>query len=121
MVRPEDHLGPEQEKFSQAYVQYLRKTLKFYPRVQTRVNLALKKVAKEMNKKPKDITYIGIHNRRTDHLEFMRETMKMKDLEELGKDFFMDGMEYFRYVLLDKKIKFSKNFFIFKLIEPGPL
>ena len=50
-----------------------------------------------MKKKPKDITYIGIHNRRTDHLTFLRETMKMKDLEELGKDFFMDGMEYFRY------------------------
>ena len=96
MVRPEDHLGPEQEHFSNAYVKYLRKTLKFYPRVQTRVNLALKKVAKEMKKKPKDITYIGIHNRRTDHLTFLRETMKMKDLEELGKDFFMDGMEYFR-------------------------
>ena len=97
MVRPEDHLGPEQDQFSQAYTKYLRKTLKFIPRVQTRVNLALKKVAKGMKKKPKDITYIGIHNRRTDHLAFMRNEMKMKDLEELGKDFFMDGMEYFRY------------------------
>ena len=101
-ARPEDHLGPEQEKFSQAYVQHLRKTLKFYPRVQTRVNLALKKIAKQMKLKPKDVTYVGIHNRRTDHLDFMRHQMKMEELEELGEDYFMDGMEYFRYVVLDQ-------------------
>ena len=78
-------------------MKHLREHLKFYPRVQTRVNLALKKVAKEMKKKPKDITYIGLHNRRTDHLKFMRENVGMTELEELGKQYFMDGMEYFRY------------------------
>ena len=94
--RPEDHLGPEQEFFSQAYVKHLQKNLKFYPRIQTRVNKALKKVAKEMKKKPKDITYVGIHNRRTDHLKFMKTQMKMEDMEELGVDFFMEGINYFR-------------------------
>ena len=82
--------------FSQAYVKALKLNLKFYPRVQTRVNLALKNVAKAMHKKSKDITYIGIHNRRTDHLDFMRKTMKMEDLEELGRGYFEDGIEYFR-------------------------
>ena len=85
---PEDHLGPEQEKFSHAYVKHLQRSLKFYPRIQKRVNEALKNVAEEMKKSPKDITYVGIHNRRTDQ--------RTKEVEELGVDFFMDGMKYFR-------------------------
>ena len=93
-LRPEDHLGPEQEEFSKAYLRHLRNNLKFHPRIQTRVNLALKDVAKKRNKKPKDLTYIGVHNRRTDHLHFVQNTLKLDDAEELGKDFFEDGMEY---------------------------
>ena len=73
----------------------LRNNLKFLPRIQTRVNLALKNVAKQMNKKPKDVTYIGVHNRRTDHLHFVQNKLKV-DAEELGREFFEDGMEYFR-------------------------
>ena len=88
LLRPEQHLGPEQEKFSHAYVKHLQHDLKFYPRIQTRVDKSLKKVAKEMKKNSKDITYVGIHNRRTDQ--------KADALEELGVDFFMDGMKYFR-------------------------
>lgn len=92
----EEHLGPEQDQFSHAYVKHLQENLKFHPRIQTRVNAALKKIAKQMKKSPDEITYVGIHNRRTDHLEFMKKTMKMAKVEELGVDFFMDGMEYFR-------------------------
>ena len=76
-------------------MQRLRNNLKFLPRIQTRVNLALKNVAKQMNKKPKDVTYIGVHNRRTDHLHFVQNKLKV-DAEELGRDFSEDGMEYFR-------------------------
>ena len=59
--------------------------------------------------KPKDVTYIGIHNRRTDFHKHLLETIRKKkekkqDYKELGKDYFMDGMEYFRlfqiYLLL---------------------
>ena len=96
LLRYEDNIGPEQEKFFQAYVAALRKTLKFYPRVQTRVNVALKKVAKTMNMKPSDVTYVGIHNRRTDFMDFMRTTQKKDKIEELGKDYLIHGMEYFR-------------------------
>ena len=94
--RPEDHIGPEQEEFTQGYVRYLHYTLKFYPRVQSRVNIALKKIAKQMKLKPKEVTYIGIHNRRTDHMDFMKHKMKFDEMEELGEEFFLDGMEYFR-------------------------
>ena len=41
-----------------------------------------------------EITYVGIHNRRTDHLEFIRKTA---DLKPLQNDYFYDAMEYFRY------------------------
>ena len=51
-----------------------------------------------MKKNPKDITYVGIHNRRTDHLMFMKKHMKMEEMEGLGIDFFMDGIDYFRYL-----------------------
>lgn len=55
----------------------------------------------KMQKKPIDVTYVGIHNRRTDFHKHLLETMrktkeKKQDYEELGKEYFMDGMEYFR-------------------------
>ena len=93
---PEDHLGPEQEKFSHAYVKHLQHSLKFYPRIQKRVNEALKNVAEEMKKSPKDITYVGIHNRRTDQIPLLKKDKKGEELQELGVDFFINGMDYFR-------------------------
>ena len=98
LARVEDHLWPGQEKFSNAYVKHLQQNLKFHPRIQKRVDRALKKVTEGMKKNPKEITYVGIHNRRADHLAFMKKHMKMEDMEELGVDFFMDGMDYFRYL-----------------------
>ena len=115
MIRPEDHLGPETDLFQQAYVQNLRRTLKFHPRIETKVNEALHEVAKKMQKKPNDVTYIGIHNRRTDFHKHMLETLKKtkekkQDYEELGKDYFMDAMEYFRL------FKFSQLLMTFKYL-----
>ena len=68
LARVEDHLWPGQEKFSNAYVKHLQQNLKFHPRIQKRVNRALKKIAEGMKKNPKEITYVGIHNRRAWHL-----------------------------------------------------
>ena len=96
MIRPEDHLGPETELFQRAYVENLRSNLKFHPRIEKKVNEALHEVAKKMQKKPKDVTYIGIHNRRTDQIPLLKKDMKGEDLEDLGVDFFINGMDYFR-------------------------
>ena len=41
------------------------------------------------------MTFVGIHNRRTDHIDFMRKTADLKPIET---DFFYDAMEYFRWV-----------------------
>ena len=38
------------------------------------------------------ITYVGIHNRRTDYLEFRRKHLKLK---KLYKEYFEDAMDYF--------------------------
>ena len=57
LARVEDHLGPEQDKFSNAYVKHLQQNLKFHPRIQKRVYKALKKVAEGMKKNPKEDNY----------------------------------------------------------------
>ena len=41
-----------------------------------------------------EITFVGVHNRRSDHIEFMRERLK---LEPLNETFFSAAFEYFRY------------------------
>ena len=53
----------------------------------------MKKAAKALGKKPKEITYVGIHNRRTDSVEFIKRDWFKEPLRE---DFFEDAMEYFR-------------------------
>ena len=41
------------------------------------------------------ITYVGVHNRRSDHIEFMRELEKREPLEE---SYFAYAFKYFRYI-----------------------
>ena len=63
--------------------------------------------SKHQSKRDK-VTYIGIHNRRTDHLEFWQNYWKTlpfksvsvsnKKYQELGKQYFIDAMDYFRYI-----------------------
>ena len=62
-------------------------------RMKTRKNLKTN-VRKNVQTESK-ITYVGVHNRRTDHIKFMREREKREPLDE---SFFVFGLEYFRYV-----------------------
>ena len=98
--RPGDHLSSEAAEFMHGYIGYLTRTLKFYPRVRTRVNIALKKIAKEMHLKPNEVTYVGIHNRRTDYMDFVNHKLNLVNIEVLEEDYFLSGMEYFRYLLI---------------------
>jgi hypothetical protein len=41
-----------------------------------------------------DVTYVGIHNRRTDFLKYIKEA---ENVDPLEKSYFYDGMDYFRY------------------------
>jgi hypothetical protein len=40
------------------------------------------------------VTYVGIHNRRTDFLKYIKEA---ENVDPLEKSYFYDGMDYFRY------------------------
>ena len=57
----------------------------------------------QVGKKPEKITYVGIHNRRTDYLEFRRKRLKLDNLYE---DYFEDAMEYFREEYWDTTVVF---------------
>jgi galactoside 2-L-fucosyltransferase 1/2 len=50
-------------------------------------------VAKKMGKKLKEITFVGVHGRRTDSDEFVKR--KWHD-EQLGPEYYVDAMQYFR-------------------------
>ncbi len=94
LFRPEEHLSTEQEQMNREYVAFLRKTLRYKPKIETKVLKTFKKVAKAMGKKEiKDVTFVGIHNRRTDSVEFIRRDWFQEPLRD---DYFHDAMEYFR-------------------------
>ncbi len=57
------------------------------------MKITMKQVAKKLGSKPKELTYVGIHNRRTDGIDFIKRGWFQ---EELGVEFFNDAMDYFR-------------------------
>lgn len=79
-------------KYYKKYKQQSIKALTFKPEFQRFADLNLNNVAKKVGKDPKKITFVGIHNRRTDYLEFRRKRL---GLDNLYEDYFDDAMAYF--------------------------
>ncbi|TRY79224.1 hypothetical protein TCAL_07359 [Tigriopus californicus] len=111
--RPEDHWSKEQEAMQTKYVHFLRETLKFKPSIMTKMKKTMKGVAKKLGLKPKEVTYVGIHNRRTDGLKFMKDNFQQ---DPLDADYFHDAMEYFReeyenvaFLLVSDDMKWSRE------------
>jgi len=113
--KPEEHVCPEQEAFNRAYVKHLRKHMPFRDNLQEKINRRLKSVAKKhyKDKKVKDVTFVGVHVRRTDHLRFMRQNY---GLEPLDADYYNNAMEYFQeeydncvFVVASDDIKWTKK------------
>jgi O-glycosyl hydrolase len=73
-----------------------RKNFRFHPDIAATAEQTLRDVADVMKKSSRqdDVTFVGIHNRRTDHLEFVKRLAKAKPI---GKKYFMEAMDYFRY------------------------
>ncbi len=46
----------------------------------------------QIGKNPKEVTYVGIHSRRTDYLDFRKNVLGMK---KLYKNYFFDAVDYF--------------------------
>ena len=71
----------------------VRKTLQFRPEIMSKVTEIFDNVASEMGLMKQDITFVGIHNRRTDHLEFSEKMFRQKPL---GPEYFKEKMNEFR-------------------------
>ena len=75
--------------------------------------MAKKYYDKKSLKSMKDVTFIGVHIRRTDHLEFMKKKYAQEPLEE---DYYNDAMDYFQeeydncvFVVISDDIKWAKK------------
>lgn len=91
--RPEDHVSKEQEAFQIEYVRYIKEEMQWRNGIIEKVQRRLLGYARKLKKKPKEVTYIGVHVRRTDHLEFMKS---LYDMDPLDGDYYNDAIEYFR-------------------------
>lgn len=90
-------------KFYKKYKKESLAALTFKPEFQSYADVNLRNIAKKVGKKPEKITYVGIHNRRTDYLEFRRKRL---GLDNLYEDYFEDAMEYFRDEYWDTTVVF---------------
>jgi hypothetical protein len=82
-------------KFMARMEDTVRKTFKFHPHIQSAADATIADVAKRFKKtsQTSDVTFVGIHNRRTDHIDFVKKTARAKPIT---KRYFKDAMEYFR-------------------------
>ena len=112
--RPEDHVSNEQDAFNKAYVKHLRENMTFRDNLKERIDRRLRGIAKKYySKKVKDITLVGVHIRRTDHIRFMKDNY---DMEPLDAEYFNDAMEYFKeeyencmFIVASDDIKWAKK------------
>ena len=94
--RPSDYgVNEDTLKFMARMEDTVRQTFKFHPHIQSAADATISDVAKRFKKtsKKSDVTFVGIHNRRTDHIEFVKKTARAKPIT---KKYFKDAMEYFR-------------------------
>ena len=59
------------------------------------VDTTLKNNVQGNRKVDRKITYVGVHNRRSDHIRFMRER---ENREPLDESYFAFAFQYFRYI-----------------------
>ena len=112
--RPSEHVSDEQNMFNKAYVRHFHENMVFRDNLKEKIHKRLKDIAKEYyNKRPKYITYVGIHIRRTDYLKFAKNYY---GLDPLTKDYFNDAMEYFKeeykncmFIVASDDIKWAKE------------
>jgi hypothetical protein len=94
LYRIEDHSGSAHEKLRGDYTKWMKRNLKYKPWIEDKVSNTLVTIAKKMDLKPKQVTYIGIHNRRgKDHVAL---TKRLTQKKPLPKSYFYDAMEDMR-------------------------
>ncbi|XP_059085006.1 galactoside 2-alpha-L-fucosyltransferase SEC1-like isoform X4 [Tigriopus californicus] len=88
---------PAQEMFyffNQNGLSSIRKNLRFKPKFKDYANDFRIRAAAKRNFPVTKITFIGVHNRRTDYIPYMQKMFRMES--PYTKKFFYQAMEYFR-------------------------
>ena len=98
LFRPSDYgMDEDTTRFMAKMEDTVRSTFKFHPHIQAVADATVADVARRVVQSKNDVTYVGIHNRRTDHLNF---TLKADRAKPLKPKYFREAMEYFRYFSL---------------------
>ncbi len=74
----------------------MKETLKIKKSAVNRAQETFRKIANKMKTDPMKLTFVGIHNRRTDYTKFNKAVFKKASL---GKSYFVNAMESFRYIM----------------------
>ena len=82
------------QKLMEDYKQRLLKNLKFKTSIKHQGNLIFDSIAKKLKLKTKEVTFIGIHNRRgEDYRQWMKKFLNKNPFK---KSYFYDAMEDMR-------------------------
>ena len=93
--RPDEHTSVAHNELMTDYKRRAASRLRFTSAIRRRVDDVFDSIAKKLELKRKEVTYIGIHNRRgTDHVQWTKKTSKKNPLK---KQYFYDAMEDMRW------------------------
>ena len=87
--------GEDLQKYVQEHYSEFRDGLRFLPEFRDYAADLKRKAAVKVGKNVADITFVGIHNRRTDYLDYMKSKFGVTK-NPFKKSYFMAAMEYFR-------------------------
>ncbi len=83
----------EQDRLTRASELTLRRTLRFRPEVLSRARGAFDEVSRRTGLPGRKIFFVGVHNRRTDHVDYHRRKAKRGPLKA---DYFRDAFQAYR-------------------------
>jgi len=92
---PMDHANSEaHHKLQLDYTKWMKRKLEFKPSIKSRVKDTLETIARKMDLRVSQVTFIGIHNRRSP--EYLSHIKKYEKKKPFKKSYFYDGMEEMR-------------------------
>ena len=99
LFRPSDFgVNHNMKDFLQRMEEFARDHFRFHRHIQAAAEETLRDVSsarlEKSSHKSTEVTFVGIHNRRTDHLKFAE---KIAGVKPIKKSYFKDAMEYFRW------------------------
>ena len=109
IFRPEEHGSEEHAKIRKDYIKWMKRKLKFQPHVQEKVMDTFESIARKLDYRPSQITYIGMHNRRSK--EFNEFFKKQNNKKPLKKGYFYDAMEDMRVLQNQRNEIFKGEFY----------